>query len=153
MGVSFAANSSETVPEAAKATSAARKAARLALHMWFSPTLGDPRQWDGQANFEPPLARRQQHAARQAERISNRASFDAKASVSPNGTISFETSLLRDPGKISASGASPIPNSSRNAAASSSVAIGSVTTGCPTKSQDMPALCIKGGSNGKSAKT
>ena len=58
MGVSFAANSSETVPEAAKATSAARKAARLATSYVVSPTLGDPRLWD-----EWPILNRLLHGA------------------------------------------------------------------------------------------
>ena len=153
MGVSFAANSSDTVPEAAKATSAARKAALWPLHMWF-PQLSVIQDY----GTNGPILNRLLHGAnnmwrgrQNALQIGHR--LTRQGHVSPNGTISFETSLLRDPGKISASGASPIPKSSRNAAASSSVAIGSVTTGCPTKSQDMPARCIKGGSNGKSAKT
>ncbi len=41
----------------------------------------------------------------------------------------------------------------RNAAMSVPEATGSATTGWPTKSQPMPAACIKGGSNGNRAST
>lgn len=56
----------------------------------------------------------------------------------------------REPGRASTSAPSwP----ARNCATSAAVARCSATTGWPTKSQLMPAACIRGGSNGNSAST
>ena len=64
------------------------------------------------------------------------------------------TSPRRDPGRSASSGCpGATASSARSAAASVGVACASAATGCPTKSQVMPAARIRGGSKGKSAST